>query len=321
LGQPITKTRNQSATNGTLDGLDDTYDVVICFSHFFPPDMFPRNVKVLYGPHLFVLPENPNHPMHSHTYEEGRFFFNILSPWVKAVYEEYYPPPMKMITAPFGIDTKAIEPVRSMESRTRIFIYYKPTHKEKINFVINYLQGLGISYNSIEYGNYQDHDYKESLKNTKFVVWIGIHESQGFALQECLAMNIPILLWDVQSMYEEVWNGRIIYEEHKRTCKKLLATSAPYWSDECGIRIQEKSEFASAFEQMDKMLTTFHPREFIERELSIKACFENLLNQLGIKRESSPDSKCPHTSEDRPDQTIELAQSPSDAPPTNTPTN
>jgi hypothetical protein len=308
-------------TNNSLDGLDESYDVVICFSHFFPPEAFPKNVKVLYGPHLFVLPENPHHPMHSYIYEEGRFFFNVLSPWVKACYEEYYPPPMKMITAPFGINTEAIAPVGTVESRSRILVYFKGTHRERYNCVINHFQGLGIPYNVFEYGRYKEDEYKQSLKNTKFVVWIGIHESQGFALQECLASNVPILLWDAQTMYDEVSNGRVIYEQHMQSGKKLMATSAPYWSDECGIRIREKDEFVAAFRHMGEMLSTFQPRAFIERELSLRVCFENLLTHIGLKHESNPCSKYPHNSEDQPDQTIAPVQSPSLPLPTNTPTN
>ena len=39
-----------------------------------------------------------------------------------------------------------------------------------------------------------------ALKQARFCIWIGRHESQGFAFQECLASNVPILVWDVQSM-------------------------------------------------------------------------------------------------------------------------
>ena len=124
-----------------------------------------------------------------------------------------------------------------------------------------------------------DNDFKEKLQVTKFVIWIGRHESQGFAFQETLASNVPILLWDVKSMYEEFTN-RWAYEYYKPTGLSLSATSATVWSDECGVRFYEASDLDKAFNEINANLDTFSPRKVIAEKVSLEATYVNLINQI-----------------------------------------
>jgi hypothetical protein len=277
-------------TSGTLDGLDDTFQVVLCLSHFFPPSSFPRSTKVIYGPHLFVMPEDPHLPIHYHEYEEGRFFFNTLSDWVAAVYCEFKHPGrpfmnMPLVQLPLGIDTHRLPAVRGGH---RVVVYYKQSYPSRLNAVLKELEKRAIPHTVFHYGKYQEADYKAALAETRFVIWVGQHESQGFALQECLAMNVPILLWDVASMYEEITDGhRAVYADHRRFDRKLLATSAPYWSDECGLLIREENELPRAVDQMLLEADRFRPREYIDRVLSLDVCLDRFLDVLQIRSQPS----------------------------------
>lgn len=261
--------------------INDTFTLAISFTRFYPPSAFPSTCKVIYGPHFFVVPDDKNHPLYHHTYDTKRFFFNTLSPWVDVLYREFCSIPIPFIPAFFGIDTQSIQSVNTNTEKTHIMIYFKSTFPERLHIVEQYISRLGIPYYKIIYGSYNDTDFKQKLQNTKFVIWIGRHESQGFALQETLASNIPILLWDVQTMYEEIDHGRITYERYRQQGYKMLATCAPVWSSDCGIKFYENDEFESAFQTMLASYGTFSPRKFVEETLSIPVAWHNLLKCIG----------------------------------------
>jgi hypothetical protein len=264
-----------------LNNLDDSYTLAICFTDFFPPAAFPSSCKVIYGPHFFVFPEDKNHPLYKHTYDSSRFFFNVLSDWNEKVHQEFGLCHIPLIKAFFGIDTSTITPVSNDVEKSHVMVYYKDSFHEKINHVETYLQSISQPYYRIVYGHYNDADFKQKMESCKFIIWIGRHESQGFAFQESLARNIPILLWDVESMYEEYVNNKRIYEPYAKNGYKLLATCAPFWSDECGIRFLQKEDFVPAYSRMCEIYQTFTPRSFIEKTASIPIAWKNLLLSIG----------------------------------------
>ena len=260
-----------------LRQIDDSYTLAICCTRFFPPDAFPKNCKVVYGPQFFVFPDDPTHPIHKHSYEPGRFFYNSLSPWVKTIHEQFAPDiGLKFIACPFGVDVHSIRTVPPPSQRSKVMIYLKHRHPDLGNRVLGFLQSKNIEYHLIQYGSYKDIEFKNKLQNTKFVIWIGSHESQGFAFQETLASNIPILLWDVISMHDEYSNGY----PYSGYGQPLLATTANVWSPECGVKIFNENELELAFNEMNSKIDTFSPRKVIGETVSLKVAYQNMLNQV-----------------------------------------
>ena len=262
-----------------LSQIDDSYTLALCCTRFFPPAAFPKNCKVIYGPQFFVFPDDHNHPIHKHSYEPGRFFYNTLTSWNKTLHEKSAPNiGVKFITCPFGVDVDSIRIVPPPSQRSKIMIYFKHRHPDIGNKVINFLRSKNIDYDLIQYGSYNDADFKNKLQNTKFVIWVGSHESQGFAFQETLASNVPILLWDVRSMHDEYSNGY----PYRGYSQPLLATTANVWSDECGIKIFNENELESAFNEMNSKIERFSPRKVIETKVSLKGAYENLLISIDL---------------------------------------
>lgn len=260
-----------------LSQINDSYTLAICCTRFFPPDAFPKNCKVIYGPQFFVFPDDENHPIHKHSYESGRFFYNSLSPWVKTLHEQFAPNlTLKFITCPFGLDVKSILEVPSANQRSKIMIYFKHRNPDHCNSVIRFLLSKNIEYELIQYGSYRDEEFKNKLQNTKFVIWIGSHESQGYAFQETLASNVPILLWDVRSMHDEYSKGWV----YRSYTQPLIATTANVWSPECGIKIFNENELESAFNEMNSKIETFSPRKVIEANVSLKTAFDKMVSYL-----------------------------------------
>jgi len=261
-----------------LSQINDSYTLAFCCTRFFPPDSFPKNCKVIYGPQFFVFPDDHGHPIHRYTYEPGRFFYNSLSPWVQIIHEGFAPAiGLKFITCPFGVDIESICTVPQSNNRSRIMVYFKHRHPDLLTKVVGFLQARRIEYDVLQYGSYNETDFKNKLHNTKFVIWIGSHESQGFAFQETLASNVPILLWDVRSMHDEYSNGW----PYKSYSQPLLATTANIWSPDCGIKFFDENELESAFNEMTSKVDTFAPRKVIEDRVSLKVAYRNIMDQIG----------------------------------------
>lgn len=268
--------------HGDLSRLDETYDIALCCTHFYPPDQFPKNCKVVYGPQIFDYHTWISHPLHNYEYDQTRFFYNILCDWNSIVYKTFAPYlSLKPISVPFGIDTENIKIVPEIEKRTKIMVYFKGRHPSCLNAVLRLLEERKQPTIVFKYGSYKDDVFKQNLQDTKFVIWIGSHESQGFAFQETQASNVPILLWDVKSMYDEYNNGWV-YESFKGTKNPLLATTANCWNHQCGIKFYEEEQLEDAYDEMNEQYKTFSPRKLIEEKLSLKAAFTNLLMTIGV---------------------------------------
>lgn len=258
--------------------LDETYTIALSLTLFFPPESFPPNCKVIYGPHFFIFPDDTNHPLHKYNYNPKMFFYNTLTPWISTIFKKIAPHlSVTLISCPFGVNTSEIQIVP--KSREKILIYYKNRHPSCLEFVKQFLGSRNLDYVVFTYGTYMEPDFKAQLQNTKFVIWIGRHESQGFAFQETLASNVPILLWDVHSCYDEYSNG-YQFESYRPTGLELTATVANVWTPECGVRFYEAGEFESAFHEIVKNLDSYRPRICIEETLSLEATYKNLLHLI-----------------------------------------
>ena len=268
-----------------LSQLDDTYDIVFCCTKYFPPYMFPSKCKVIYGPQFFVFPDNASHPIHQHSHDPNRFFFNILTNWIVKIYKEMAPQlQIQYLACPLGIDIENIKVTRPIEERTKVMLYSKGRHPSCIQKALRVLETNGESVIQIQYGSYKDHEFKALLQDTKFVLWVGCHESQGFAFQETLASNVPILVWDVQSMYDEYNNNEYIYESYKQKGYSLTATTANCWSEECGIKIDSEDQLDEAVKTMNANLSKFQPRAFLQPKLSLKSSFQYILEQIHYEK-------------------------------------
>ena len=267
-----------------LSQMNDTYDIALCITRYFPPDAFPKHCKVVYGPQFFVFPNDMSHPIHAQTYDPKRFFYNVLSEWNNLVFKLFAPNlSLTYIACPFGIDMNAIQPVPHHSQRNKIMVYFKRRRNDYLDSVLKFLESKQESVILLQYGAYYDQDFKHKLRESKFVIWIGTHESQGFAFQETQASNVPILVWDVNSMYDEINYGSPVYQYLNPTEHPLTATTANCWSEACGKKIYEFSELEVAYTYMKENIDSFSPREFVQDKLSLSATFNHLLKSIGYE--------------------------------------
>ena len=116
--------------------------------------------------------------------------------------------------------------------------------------------------------SYSEEVYLDYLQNSKYGIWLDAHESQGFALQEALSCDVPLLVWNVLSMNQE----------HKSSYNNIPATTIPYWNESCGEYFYNEQELENTYNLFISKLDTYKPREFILKNLSVETCEKNLIN-------------------------------------------
>lgn len=243
------------------------YNLVWCHSRYIDPTELPEKA-FFYGPHFFVFPSQNFLGDVEDKYRNC--YYNVLSEWNREIHKGMKIP---LVAIPFGVDTEEFQPGDEAPGsfpRDEIFLYVKGRHPSIGEAVLKKLEGYKV--NVIKYGSYKEDEYKEILKRCKFGVWVGSHESQGFALEEALSSGVPLLILNVKSMKEEFGEGRYYYEGDVR---ELKATTVPYWSKECGEVIYGVEEMEDGLKKMENGV--YDPRKYVVENLSIEKCMKRML--------------------------------------------
>jgi len=138
---------------------------------------------------------------------------------------------------------------------------------------------MGLTYTVIQYGSYTEKQYISTLNRVRFCIWVGSHESQGFALQECLSMNVPIFVWNATNMRDEYSNNNRLFSNYSQN---LASTTVPYWDSRCGKIWDTSKEMSSELSEFISQLNTYSPRSYVLDNLSDKVCFGNLLRHFKL---------------------------------------
>jgi len=229
------------------------------------------NTRFIFGPHFSVFPDERLSMI-----KGQQTSYIILSEWVKNIWCSFeICKGLPLIdNVQFGVDSARFCPNLLQPNRESVFIYFKQRDPTELLYIQNYLNMRGIHYRVFDYINhYSESEYLEYLKHAKYGIWIGRHESQGFALEEALSCNVPLLVWNVSSMRQEYGSN---YQD-------IPATVVPYWDERCGEIFYQGSEFPQLFQQFLEKLPTYSPREYILENLSMDICeqrFIDLINTI-----------------------------------------
>ena len=196
------------------------------------------------------------------------------SEWANNVWK--YHPNCKNIrieTLPFGVDVNKFNEIKHIDQRNEVILYYKRRQPYELTNVLNFLKLYNITPKIFSYTNkYDENDYINSLHNAKFCMWLDAHESQGFALEEALSCNVPLLVWNVKSMNQE----------YQSSYSDITATTIPYWDDRCGEYFTDIQQLESTFNKFIKNLSNYKPREYILEKLTFEQCEEKLIDLIKI---------------------------------------
>lgn len=217
------------------------------------------SIKCVFGPHFSVFPDGKLHGIHS-----DRTFYIVLSEWNKKIWEKFdICNGLKLVDIPFAVDTERFCEIIPIQRRDKIFIYYKSRHPAELQYIETMLTANKMEYKIFHYmKRYDEIEYLAYLQESKFGIWLGRHESQGFALEEALSCNVPLLVWDVASMNQEIGQN---YAD-------IPATVIPYWDERCGEYFHKHEEFVNKMNLFLSKLYTYRPREYVMENLSPEIC-------------------------------------------------
>lgn len=238
------------------------YDLIFLPDNPIDTSKFPTK-KFIFGNHFSVFPTNKL--LHIKNVHKNSIYIQP-SKWACKVWSDMRAEtfiPIK--TLPFAVNVDKFKP--SISSKEKVFIYFKRRKQKELDFLKTFLKTKSINYEIFDYvKRYDEKDYLKYLQESKYGIWLGAHESQGFALQEALSCNVPLLVWNVSSMNQE---EGINYPAIK-------ATSIPYWDERCGEYFYNSNEFDETYNRFISKLETYKPREFILDNISVKQCTDNL---------------------------------------------
>lgn len=199
--------------------------------------------------------------------------FLVPGEWMRKMCEPFYGD--KVMAWPVGIDTEYWQPYH--EEKTIDFLIYDKIRwdyaeqkRTLIDPVVQILEHEHLSYQFIRYGSYTHPGLVEKLKQSKAVIFLCEHETQGSAYQQILATNTPIFAWDRSGFWQDpaYYPGKVKYQP---------VSSVPYWDERCGIKFTNAADFNANLHPFLSQLDEFKPREYILENLTLEICAQKYI--------------------------------------------
>ena len=240
-------------------------DIIYSPHHYINIEHYPTK-KFIFGPHFSVFPNNIVRKFNN--IHNNAIYIQPSQPSVDTWQKEFNFNSLPMKAIPFGVDTEKFKPNINIE-KTNVILYYKSRDPNEFNLLTKFLNNKNITYKVFSYQDkYNENHFLEYLKTCKYGVVLGRHESQGFAIQEMLSCNLPLLVWGVT-----LRNQEYPYIKDYVQIKSKVST-VPYWNTECGELFHNYSELENTFNKFIKNIDNYNPRKFILENLSMDKCVE-----------------------------------------------
>lgn len=227
---------------------------------------YPNHDKFIFGPQIMFpsidinkIPKNK------------KVYFNVLSKWMvnlcHGIHKDY-----DFIDLPFAVDVDRFRPSKKIG---KPIIYFKQRDKKILEIFLNYVKSDFIIFDYIS--TYSEIDYAKAISEAPYGIWIGRHESQGFALQEALSSDCPLFVIDVRSKREEnypnsFWHTYLPGHD-------LPATSASYFDDSCGLICYPENWQENWYKFLNN-IQNYNSREFVISNLSPSACVKKWIEKI-----------------------------------------
>ncbi len=262
---------NQIVNHLKLELVNNINDADVIYSPGQPLPIHQHPTKkFIFGPHFSVFPNQKALSLNGT--HNNAVYIQPSQPSVDTWVGEFgfKNIPVRAFPFPLNVDNIKI----SDNVKDKVLVYHKYRKPEELKMVIDLLNANDVNYEVIRYGSYNEGDYQKILDSCKYVIWVGCHESQGFALESVLAKNIPILVWSVKLRVQQVGH------EHEYANIKSEVTTVPYWDERCGEKFYTADELEESYETFISKLDTYKPREFTKEVLSVEICSKNLLELI-----------------------------------------
>ncbi len=213
--------------------------------------------RLLAGPNLVVMPSDERSLMTSPLIDVCL----VPGDWTFRCYGADCPELTDRLAVwPAGVDVGFWKPDRPARHRPDTLVYRKSGPAELIDECVASLRNSGHRVVELAYGRYGPEQYRRQLRRSRLAVFFSESESQGIALAEAWAMDVPTLVW---SRGYALCSGQ-----------KIAASSAPYLGDPTGLFFRGRDDFQSALRQASSTISTFAPRRWV---------LENMTDEVSAK--------------------------------------
>lgn len=180
------------------------------------------------------------------------FFAEIAAPLV---------PKIRICTA--GVDPNYWKPSREGQPE-RALIYWKSGEQSFCENVEQIVRALGMDVVRFRYGHYERENYRKELDSAAIAVFLSSFETQGIALAEAWAMDVPSLVWNPRG--EASWRGRSF----------IAKSSAPYLSAATGRDWVTLDDFDRVLREAISNRASFAPRKWVLANMTDSICSAKL---------------------------------------------
>lgn len=178
----------------------------------------------------------------------------LLSPILKS----------KTIIWPCGV---VLPETKKEEQAPLVLIYKKDVSEDIDSEVISTLKKHDIAYDVLTYGTFSQNEYFEKLTKTKVLIYLQKSESQGLAMFEAWARNVPTLVYESGVFTDK--SGNITHGK----------ISAPYLAPQAGLAFSQ-NEFEQVWNSFAQSEKSFSPRLYIEQQFTDRITAEHLLKLI-----------------------------------------
>ena len=191
----------------------------------------------------------------------------VPSIWVKKKYAIIAPQlNNRLIIWQAGVDANYWYP--SYSTQKNYLLYIKgAAGKELGKKYIKEFNRIGVDYKVITYGEYSLAEYKILLNESKLMIVLGGTESQGLAFAEAWAMNVPTLIYFVDTWTS--YDGTIYW-----------AQAAPCLSNATGAYFTNVAELFDLLNDIDSGKIKYSPREWVLNQMTDEVCAKLLLEKI-----------------------------------------
>lgn len=209
--------------------------------------------KLIAGPNVTVHPHDAHRIMLSDMID----IILVPSEWVADLWVSEAPELASKIKVwPSGVETK--------EASTRTgkpIIYDKLGNRALLSEI---QQKIGYSTHLFTYGSFNHKDYLSALRDAPYLIYLSKSESQGLALQEAWAHDVPTLVNQSTNWKD----GQTSWEASQINC--------PYLTPELGTVFETSDQIPSLIFQISEL----HPKSYCDEHLSDRVSAEALMKLL-----------------------------------------
>lgn len=215
-----------------------------------------RVKKIIAGPNLVVSPKDFDGILTDPLIDK----IIVPSPWVKEYYIKVAPVLAGKIEIwPAGVSNV---PEKGYVKNLDFVVYNKIGGSQLFLDICKILNSRGLAYKVLTYGKFKQRDYFEFLNQARFEIYLSRSESQGLAMFEAWARNVPAFVWE-----------NAVFGKDGQSVKGKI--SSPFLSNKLGMAFRDYEDFKAKLPLF--LNTSFAPRKYIKENFTNKICAEKYL--------------------------------------------